>query len=173
MAAVGGAGQWREEQRRLWRLSGREVREALRCREEAAWLCEDTKQHTNSAQEDVRYRIKEKLTTTSRWKQELQEELAMNTKQTESLKKNLSKLRKALIKSDEPLKVNSECQQYRKSRIGIDNIQDDVEDQLTKEVDCIRDYQQRMKLLVELIIKQFEANKLAQKKLNTDIRNKV
>ena len=173
MAAVGGPGQWREEQRRLLRLSGREVRVALRCREEADWLCEDTKLQTDNAQEDVRYRIKEKLTTTTRWKQELQEELTMNTKQTESLKKNLSKLKKALIKSDEPLKVNSECQHYRKSRIGIDNIQDDVEDKLTNEVDCIRDYQQRMKLLIELIIKQLETNKLAQKTLTTDIRNKV
>lgn len=44
---------------------------------------------------------------------------------------------------------------------------------LVKEVDCIRDYQQRMKLLIELIIKQLDANFSAQKQLNTDIRNKV
>ena len=44
---------------------------------------------------------------------------------------------------------------------------------LVKEVDCIRDYQQRMKLLIELIIKQLDSNLSAQKQLNTDIRNKV
>ena len=97
----------------------------------------------------------------------------MNTNQTESLKKNLIKLKRALIKSDEPLKVNCECQQYRKSRIGVDKIRDQVEEQLTKETDAIRDYQQRMKLLIELMVKQMEANKLAQKTLSTDMRNKV
>ena len=44
---------------------------------------------------------------------------------------------------------------------------------LVKEVDCIREYQQKMKLLIELIIKQLDANLSAQKQLNTDIRNKV
>ena len=40
----------------------------------------------------------------SRWKDELNEELQMNKKQTETLKKSLSKMKKALMKSDEPLK---------------------------------------------------------------------
>ena len=97
----------------------------------------------------------------------------MNKKQTESLKKSLTKLKKALMKSDEPLKVSTECQHYRQSRIGIDKIEDEVETSLVKEVDCIRDYQQRMKLLVELMIKQVETNNKAQKQLVTDIRNKV
>ena len=44
---------------------------------------------------------------------------------------------------------------------------------LVKEVDCIREYQQKMKLLIELIIKQLDANLSAQKQLSTDIRNKV
>ena len=97
----------------------------------------------------------------------------MNKKQTESLKKSLIKLKKALMKSDEPLKVSTECQHYRQSRIGIDKIEDEVEISLVKEVDCIREYQQRMKLLVELMIKQEETNNQAQKQLVTDIRNKV
>lgn len=173
MAAVGGAEEWREEHRQLCSKADLSVREAARARGEAAWLCDNTNHTTRRAQEDVRFRIKEKLTTTTRWRQELQEELTMNTNQTESLKKNLIKLKRALIKSDEPLKVNCECQQYRKSRIGVDNVNDVVEEHLSKEVDCIRDYQQKMKTLVELIVKQMEANTLAQKTLTTDIRNKV
>ena len=44
----------------------------------------------------------------SRWKEELQEELEFNKKQTELLKKCLIRLKKALMKSDEPLKVQKE-----------------------------------------------------------------
>ena len=69
--------------------------------------------------------------------------------------------------------VSTECQHYRESRIGIDKVEDEVEVGLVKEVDCIREYQQRMKLLIELIIKQLDSNLSAQKQLNTDIRNKV
>ena len=71
------------------------------------------------------------------------------------------------------IQVSTECQHYRESRIGIDKVEDEVEVALVKEVDCIRDYQQRMKLLIELIIKQLDSNLSAQKQLNTDIRNKV
>ena len=173
MATVGGPTEWRENHRELCSRSEREVRQSARSREEAAWLCENTSLQTVNNQQDVRFRIKEKLTATTRWRQELQEERDLNIKQTESLKKTLSKLRRALIKSEEPLKVTTECQHYRQSRVGVDKISDQVEEHLSKETDCIRDYQQRMKLLVEMMIKQMEANKMAQKTLNTDMRNKV
>ena len=172
-AAVGQTVEWREANRELCSVADISVREAGKVREEAAWLCDQTDLTTRRTQEDVKFRIKEKLTSTTRWRQDLQEELMMNTKQTESLKKTLLRLRRALSKSEEPLKVSGECQQYRKSRIGCDNVVDLVEEQLTKEVDCIREYQQRMKLLVELMTKQMEANRLVQKTLTSDIRNKV
>lgn len=54
-----------------------------------------------------------------------------------------------------------------------DKVEDEVEIGLVKEVDCIRDYQQRMKLLIELMVKQLDTNNSAQKQLNMDIRNKV
>ena len=44
---------------------------------------------------------------------------------------------------------------------------------MVKEVDCIRDYQHKMKLLVEVMVKQVDSNCQAQKLLVTDIRNKV
>ena len=44
---------------------------------------------------------------------------------------------------------------------------------LVKEVDCIRDYQTKMKLLIESMVKQVETNMVSQRQLNTDIRNKV
>ena len=173
MATVGGPAEWREDHRQLCCRSDSQLRQSAKSREEAVWLVDNTRLQTDNNQQDVRFRIKEKLTTTTRWRQELQEELSLNTKQSESLKKNLSKLKRALIKSEEPLKVTTECQHYRKSRIGVDKIQDQVEEQLYKETDCIRDYQQRMKLLIEMMIKQMDSNKMAQKTLSTDMRNKV
>ena len=69
--------------------------------------------------------------------------------------------------------MSTECQHYRQSRIGVDKVEDEVETALVKEVDCIRDYQQKMKMLIELMVKQVEANNSAQKKIMVDIKNKV
>ena len=69
--------------------------------------------------------------------------------------------------------MSTECQHYRQSRIGVDKVEDEVETALVKEVDCIRDYQQKMKMLIELMVKQVEANNSAQKKIMVDLKNKV
>lgn len=74
-------------------------------RDTSSWLREQSRNQTERGQEDVRFRIKEKVASTRQWKEELQEELSLNKKQTESLKKCLSRMKKALMKSDEPLKV--------------------------------------------------------------------
>ena len=124
------------------------------------------------AVQDVKFRLEERLNQTSRWREELQEELQANKKETQVLQKCLMKLKKALIKTDEPMRVNSECQNYRKSRKGIERIADAVEESLENEVDCIRDYQQRMKQLVEQMVRQAETNYQAQKGLVSDLRNK-
>ena len=55
----------------------------------------------------------------------------------------------------------------------MDKVEDEVETALEKEVDCIRDYQQKMKMLIELMVKQVEANNSAQKKIMVDLKNKV
>ena len=55
----------------------------------------------------------------------------------------------------------------------MDKVEDEVETALVKEVDCIRDYQQKMKMLIELMVKQVEANNSAQKKIMVDLKNKV
>ena len=43
---------------------------------------------------------------------------------------------------------------------------------MLKEVNAIREYQQRMKLLIEEMLKQIEANTKAQKTLTTDTKHK-
>ena len=164
--------EWKEQYLERCSKADDSMRESEKLRQESSWLITEKGNETERAQQDVKYRLKEKLQSTSRLQQELKEELQLNKKQTESLNNGLSKLKKALIKTDEPMKVNSECQNYRKSRIGIDKIDDGVEIHLEKEISAIRDYQQRMKLLIEEMLKQIEANNKAHKNLMTDIKHK-
>ena len=97
--------EWRHQHTSLVSSTDTCLRTSARVRDEATWLTDHTRVQTSRDQEDVRFRLKEKLKSTARWREELQEELALNKKQTESLRRCLAKLKKALAKSDEPLKV--------------------------------------------------------------------
>ena len=141
-------------------------------REEAEWLAVERGNVTARTQQDVKFRLKEKVTDTGRWQQELGEELETNKRQTKSLKKSLGQLRKALAMTDAPMRVNSECQRFRRSRIGIDKVSDSVDSLLVVEVDGIRGFQQQMKLLLEKMVRQAEASGEAQRMLQGDLRNK-
>ena len=107
MTSIKTPGEWRDQHTSL--VSGADtcLRTSARVRDEATWLNDHTRVQTSRDQEDVRFRLKEKLKSTARWREELQEELALNKKQTEALRRCLAKLKKALSKSDEPLKVFS------------------------------------------------------------------
>ena len=172
MTTVKAPVEWKDQYVENCAKADNSLREAEKVRDDATWLMKEKGNETERAQQDVKFRLQEKIKSTSRWQQEIKEEFQLNKKQTESLSSALSKLKKALIKTDEPMKVNSECQNYRKSRIGIDKIEDGVENMLTKEVSAIREYQQRMKLLIEEMLKQIEANNKAQKNLTTDMKHK-
>jgi hypothetical protein len=52
------------------------------------------------------------------------------------------------------MRVNSECQQLRRSRTGVDREADAVDSLLEREVDGIRGFQQQMKLLQERMVRQ-------------------
>ena len=108
MTSIKSPGEWRDQHTSL--VSGADtcLRTSARVRDEATWLNDHTRVQTSRDQEDVRFRLKEKLKSTARWREELQEELALNKKQTEALRRCLAKLKKALAKSDEPLKVSLE-----------------------------------------------------------------
>ena len=97
--------EWRHQHTSLVSSTDTCLRTSARVRDEATWLNDHTRVQTSRDQEDVRFRLKEKLKSTARWREELQEELALNKKQTEALRRCLAKLKKALAKSDEPLKV--------------------------------------------------------------------
>ena len=105
MTSIKTPGEWRHQHTSLVSSADTCLRTSARVRDEATWLNDQTRVQTSRDQEDVRFRLKEKLKSTARWREELQEELGLNKKQTESLKRCLAKLKKALAKSDEPLKV--------------------------------------------------------------------
>lgn len=58
-------------------------------------------------------------------------------------------LEKALYDTKGPLATAEECLLQREKRQGIDNVVDDVEKSLSKEVDIIKRCQDKMKKLIE------------------------
>lgn len=58
-------------------------------------------------------------------------------------------LEKAYMATANPLHIAEECLLHREKRTGIDLVDDDVEKELTREVDVIKKCQEKMKRLIQ------------------------
>ena len=66
MASVKTPSEWKHQHVTLVGTTDTSLRTSARVRDEAAWVRDQTKHQTDRTQEDVRFRIKEKLTSTNR-----------------------------------------------------------------------------------------------------------
>ena len=65
--------------------------------------------------------------------------------------------------------VNVECITQRENRVGIDQVKDQVDKNLKKENENIRNYQQRMKVLTEKVERHLDESKQALQALEKDL----
>ena len=66
MASVKTPSEWKHQHVTMVGTADMSLRTSARVRDEAAWVRDQTKHQTDRTQEDVRFRIKEKLTNTNR-----------------------------------------------------------------------------------------------------------
>ena len=88
------------------------------------------------------------------------------------LQEALRHLEHSYVQTKRPMKVNTECLHYREGRVGIDQVKDMVEDNLKKEVNNIRKYQDKMKILLEKVHRQVDDHKEVQARLRKDLEHK-
>ena len=83
--------------------------ESERIRSEAVRLIREREDKTVTTQRDADRRIGERLGDEMHWRQELQSELELNINFTHQLETSRRNLEKALLETEGPMKVNTEC----------------------------------------------------------------
>ena len=93
----------------IYILTSLSRQESERIRSEAVRLIREREDKTVTTQRDADRRIGERLGDEMHWRQELQSELELNINFTHQLETSRRNLEKALLETEGPLKVNTEC----------------------------------------------------------------
>ena len=103
---------------------------------------------------------------------ELKHELKLNEEQTETLMDSFQHLDFVYNQTKRPLTINLQCLNIRQEKVDIEKVKDDVEKSLKREVDTIRDYQGRMKIMKQLLEMQLFDCQEKQESIKMDIEKK-
>jgi len=146
--------------------------ESERVRNEAVRLMREREDKTVTTQRDADRRLGERLGDETHWRGELQNELELNVNFTHQLETTRKNLEKALAETEGPMRVNAENIHHREGRKEIDLVGDGVEHSLMREVDKIKNCQERMKRGLEQVNHQLGVNRNCRHQLERDLANK-
>ncbi|PAA76863.1 hypothetical protein BOX15_Mlig023660g1 [Macrostomum lignano] len=163
---------WKKSNTANFGVSEKERAEAERLRAEAWRTVRSTDQRTKARQSDASKRLNERLEDIQFWRRELQKESQLNHNESENLSEHLRVLENALQHTAKPLKISEECLMNREKRIGIDQVHDNVERQLIKEVEVIKRCQGDMQKLIDKAKVQLKLNRAALHEIDKDVKHK-
>ena len=123
-------------------------------------------------QKAVKVELGERLREIEELKIELKHELKLNQEHTEELMDSFQHLEFVYNQTKRPLTINLQCLNIREEKVDIEKVKDVVEKSLKREVDTIRDYQGRIKILKQLIEMQLFDCQEKQQAIKMDIDKK-
>ena len=142
---------------------------AEKLRGEAGLLIEERVVKTILNQQEVTAHLGDRVRDIEELREELRHELQLNQEETDHLVEAKRHLEYALCQTKRPLLVSQECLRARENRVGIDIVKDGVDKNLKTEIEIVRKYQGKMRILNQLIEMQMTENKDKQEDIQTDI----
>ena len=124
--------EWRHSNKLKYSSAEKERQTAERIRDETNRMVVETDQTTTRTQSDVDKKLDQRVTDVNYWKAELDRQHEESNGEIENLLKFKARLEQAIVDTEIPLKVASDCLVIREERVKIDNVHDDVEVQLLK-----------------------------------------
>ncbi|MEJ1273208.1 tektin 1 [Cricetulus griseus] len=151
--------------------------EAQRCRSErlvaeSQRLVDEIEKTTRKSQSDVNKKLEQRLEEVRFWKKELDNKLEQLVHETDDLLTYKVRLERSLESFKEPLHITERCLAYREQRVGIDFVQDVVDQELLKEADIIRGVMDLLKRTLEEMTEQIRLNRSAKYNLEKDLKDK-
>ncbi|XP_009467183.1 PREDICTED: tektin-1 [Nipponia nippon] len=139
---------------------------------ESRRLLDETEKATRKTQSDVNKKIEQRRDEIKFWKQELENKLEQIVHETEVLLTFKTRLEKSLESCKEPLLIAQKCLLNRQRRLGIDLVQDEVEQELVKEAEVLQGVIALLGHTVEQTKEQIRLNRSAKYNLEMDLKDK-
>jgi tektin-4 len=141
-------------------------------RHESKNLIAATDAQTKATQADVTKKLKQRARDIGYWKDELNREIEEMLHEDDLLSAEKIRLEKALDATATPLIIATDCLKNRERRQDIDNVHDNVEIELHKEVDLIQKVQNLLKKTIEETDRQIKLVRRAKHSLSKDWSDK-
>lgn len=165
--------EWKKQNDEKCKRADVSRHKSARARAEAEKLRSKEEAETEAVQEKADHRLKERLEETVFWSEEVEGEVVA----WEEEKHKLSELRHALIhansQTSQPARLADRCIRQRASRIGPDQVLDEVEENLILEMENIRLWQHRFNMAVHQMEFQQAQNHSVMRSLNRDLGTKA
>nr|XP_056722281.1 tektin-4 [Euleptes europaea] len=130
-----------------------------RCRQESQSLAAYTAALAQRTQEDSTAKVGERLQDIHFWKSELQKEIEDLTAETDLLAAQKVRLERALDTTEIPYSIATDNLQCRERRQPPDLVRDQVEAELLKEAELIRNIQELLKRTMKQAVNQMQLNR--------------
>ncbi|XP_067930715.1 tektin-3-like [Watersipora subatra] len=163
---------WTNSNNLHYTLSEKERSMGHRIRADAWRAVQETEERTRKRQAENSARLMARRNDVNNCKENLVNESRRMEKEIEALQESTRVLEKAYQWSAEPLHVTEECMLHRDRRIGIDRVYDEVERELTKEAQTIKDCQEMMRKLIQKAHAQLKMNRASLHGMDIDRENK-
>jgi len=163
---------WSNSNKAHYMLSDRERSQANNLRADAWRAVKETDDRTRRRQAENTKKLANRRDDIHFWKQELLNEIRAMENETENLQEHKRVLEKAYMATANPLHIAEECLLHREKRTGIDQVHDDVEKELVKEVDIIKKCQEKMKRCIQKAHIQLKLNRAALHECEKDAKDK-
>ncbi|XP_035198689.1 tektin-1 isoform X2 [Oxyura jamaicensis] len=139
---------------------------------ESQRLVDEIEKTTQKTRNDVNKKIEQRLEEIKFWRQELDNKLEQIVNETEVLLTFKIRLEKALESCKQPLAIAQKCLLNRQSRVGIDLVHDEVEQELVKEVEVLQGVIALLERTLEQTSEQIRLNRSAKYNLEMDLKDK-
>ncbi|XP_070811167.1 tektin-4 [Pituophis catenifer annectens] len=144
-----------------------------RCRHESQNLANYTAELAQRTQEDSTAKVGQRLQDIHFWKSELQREIEDLVAETDQLAAQKLRLERAIDATEVPYSIATDNLQCRERRQHPDLVRDQVEVELLKETELIRNIQELLKRTVKQAVNQMQLNRDHKQVCEMDWSDKV
>ncbi|XP_039205687.1 tektin-4 isoform X1 [Crotalus tigris] len=144
-----------------------------RCRHESQNLANYTAELSQRTQEDSTAKVGQRLQDIHFWKSELQREIEDLVAETDQLAAQKLRLERAIDATELPYSIATDNLQCRERRQHPDLVRDQVEVELLKETELIRNIQELLKRTVKQAVNQMQLNRDHKQVCEMDWSDKV
>ncbi|XP_012153349.1 tektin-3 isoform X2 [Megachile rotundata] len=164
--------EWVQNQLKLYNESDSNRNFSENLRQDTIRMMREADEAVQNGQTETGRKLGERITDTTFWRNEVTAELERLIIENTKMQECRRGLQTTIQSLEGQLHIAQECLYYREARTGSDLVHDQAENALLKEVEVVRNCQNKLEHFTDKCINQLTNSRAIQNQLEIDIRNK-